>query len=858
MAFSAGKVSASLLVAALLASCGSSDSSTEDGNKGDVAVEINAETWPKLTAPVALDPAIEARITELMAKMSVADKVGQTMQGELRHLTPEDVRKYRIGSVLNGGGSQPYGKRIAELEDWLSLADAYYEASMDTSSGGLAIPILWGTDAVHGHNNLRGATIFPHNIGLGAARNPELIKEIGTATAREVRATGQEWSFAPTLAVVRDDRWGRTYESYSEDPEVVYSYGGAMVEGIQGAVGDEDFLSGQHVISSAKHFLGDGGTKGGVDQGDNVDSEADLRDIHNAGYVSALDAGVQTVMASFSGWKGRKMHGRKDLLTDVLKDQMGFNGFVVGDWNGHGQVVDCSNESCAASFNAGVDMFMVPEDWKKLYENTLAQVATGEISMARLDDAVRRILRVKLRAGLFEAGKPSSRPLAADHSIIGHPDHQAIARRAAAESLVLIKNNDGLLPLKAGSRILVAGDGADNIGKQTGGWTLSWQGTGNSNADFPNGNSIWQGIEDAVAAGGGQAVLSVDGSYDEKPDVAIIVYGEDPYAEFQGDREHLAYANDKNNEIELLKALKADGIPVVSVFISGRPMYATPEINASDAFVAAWLPGSEGAGVADVLIGDATGQARADFKGKLSFSWPKKADQGPLNHNDENYDPLFAYGYGLDYSSDVTVAVLPEFEVPQDTSTSVFFEDGQVVPYRLKVMAAPEWSDELANTGGELKVKDRIEVMLADRNVQEDSRRINFKGKAAASALIHIFDTLDLSRESNGDMLLGMSFRVDEPATDAVYMTIGCGEGCMGTLDVSEKLKSVPQGEWVDMSIALKCFVAAGADMTKINTPWRLTTKGSLRLTMNAVRLTAPPADLSCPPAVAGNGVLPN
>lgn len=840
------------LVLALTACSEVADRGSNVSDNDVTTTAIHPETWPKLDAAVSLDPAMEARITELMSRMTVADKVGQTIQGELRHLSPEDVRKYRIGSVLNGGGSQPYGKRIAELEDWLRLADEYYEASMDTSNGGIAIPILWGTDAVHGHNNLRGATVFPHNIGLGAARNPELIRKIGEATAREVRATGQEWSFAPTLAVVRDDRWGRTYESYSEDPEIVQSYGAAMVEGIQGATGSASFLTGPHVISSAKHFLGDGGTDGGVDQGNSSVSEEELRDIHNAGYVGALTAGVQTVMVSFSGWDGKKMHGRGDLITGVLKEQMGFNGFVVGDWNGHGQVAGCSNESCAQSINAGLDMFMVPEDWKKLYENTLAQVENGTIPLSRLDDAVRRILRVKMRAGLFEAGKPSSRHLAADTTMIGHPDHRAVARQAVAESLVLLKNNGGLLPVKANANVLVTGDGAHNIGKQSGGWTLSWQGTGNSNADFPNGNSIWEGIEEAVSAAGGQAILSEDGSYSEKPDVAIIVYGEDPYAEFQGDRDHLAYGNAKNNEVALLQSFKADGIPVVSVFLSGRPMYATPEINASDAFVAAWLPGSEGKGVADVLIGDADGNARADFRGKLSFSWPKKADQGPLNVKDAHYDPLFAYGYGLSYEEAGAVAVLEEFEPPQDVSASIFFENGPVAPYRLKVIAAPSWSDELAGNGGILKVQDRIQVHLADRNVQEDARRVHFTGKEAAAVYLHIFDTLDLSRESNGDMLMGMSIRIDEAPSEPVYMALGCGEGCNGTLDVSERISAAPVGEWVDLSVALKCFAAAGADMTKIDTPWRIATKGTFKFTMNAVRLTAPPADLNCPNAAPG------
>ncbi|MEX0299451.1 MAG: glycoside hydrolase family 3 C-terminal domain-containing protein, partial [Kordiimonas sp.] len=470
------------------------------------------------------------------------------------------------------------------------------------------------------------------------------------------------------------------------------------------------------------------------------------------------------------------------------------------------------------------------------------QVNDGIIPLARLDDAVRRILRVKMRAGLFDAGKPSTRPLAADVSIIGHPEHRAVARQAAAESLVLLKNNKGVLPINASGRVLVTGDGAHNIGKQTGGWTLSWQGTGNENEDFPNGNSIWEGIYEAVTDGGGIPVLSADGSYEVKPDVAVVVFGENPYAEFQGDRDHLAYGNDKNNEVELLKSYKAQGIPVVAVFISGRPMYATPEINAADAFVAAWLPGSEGKGVSDVIIGDSTGQPRSDFKGKLSFSWPKKADQGPLNVGDADYEPLFGYGYGLDYRTEHKMDVLQEFEPPRDISRSVFFENGPVAPYKLKVSAAPEWSDELVGNGGILKVRDRIQVTLTDRNVQEDSRRVSFSGKEMAAVYLHIFDQLDLSREANGDMQMGMSIRIDEAPSESVFMSVGDG-----TIDLSKELVEAGVGNWVDVTIPLKCFAEAGADTSSIDTPWLIATSGTFKFTLNSVQLVPPASGLDCP-----------
>jgi len=518
---------------------------------------VHPDRWPRLSSPVPPDPEIEMAIDGLLARMTVEEKVGQVIQGEIRHVTPADVKAYHLGSVLNGGGSHPGGERRTGPEDWLALADAYWQASMDASDGGAAIPIIWGIDAVHGHTNVTGATVFPHNIGLGAARDPELIRRIGEATAAEIAVTGLDWDFGPVVAVARDDRWGRTYESYSEDPEIVSAYAAEMVKGLQGVAGTPAFLDGRHVVATAKHFLGDGGTTGGKDQGDNPAGEDELRDVHGGGYFAAIEAGVQTIMASFSSWQGRKMHGNADLLTGVLKEWMGFDGFVVGDWNAHGQLEGCSNSSCAAAFNAGVDMFMAPEDWKALWENTLAQVRSGEITMERLDDAVRRILRVKMRAGLFERSKPSDRPLAGDLDSFGSADHRELARRAVRESLVLLKNNGGLLPLARDQRVLVAGDGADDIGKQCGGWTISWQGDDNSNADFPGATSIWDGIRAAVESGGGEAVLSVDGSFETKPDVAIVVFGEDPYAEFQGDRETLEYGYSRPDDVKLLRKLRA-------------------------------------------------------------------------------------------------------------------------------------------------------------------------------------------------------------------------------------------------------------------------------------------------------------
>jgi beta-glucosidase len=606
-----------------------------------------AASWGVASADQDND--IEAKVAALLARMTLEQKVGQMVQPDIRSVTPDDVRKHRLGSVLNGGGAFPGENKHASVADWVALADRFYDASMDTANGALAIPIIWGTDAVHGHNNVIGATLFPHNIGLGAANDPDLMERIGAATAREVAATGLDWTFAPTVAVVRDDRWGRTYESYSEDPQIVRTYADRIVRGLQGSRGSREFLDSSHVLATAKHFIGDGGTADGVDRGDTAVSEADLLRIHGAGYVAAIAAGVQTVMASYNSWNGLKVHGHQHLLTDVLKKQMGFDGIVVSDWDGVDEVQGCSKDKCAQAINAGIDMVMVPTDWRNFLTNTLDQVRKEKIPMARIDDAVTRILRVKYRAGLFERGRPSSRPLANKRELMGAPEHRDVARQAVRKSLVLLKNERGVLPLRRKSHVLVVGDGADNISKQSGGWTLTWQGTENSQADFPGATTILQGIARTVEAAGGKVSSSVDGLRQSRPDVAIVVFGEDPYAEWFGDLRSIDYRGAGGPELALLQQLRQASVPTACVFLTGRPLWIEPELTACDAFVVAWLPGSEGAGVADVLFRKANGKVNYDFAGKLSFSWPRTASQPKLNRNDPGYDPLFPYGFGLRY-----------------------------------------------------------------------------------------------------------------------------------------------------------------------------------------------------------------
>lgn len=806
--------------------------------------------WPKITSAVAQDPAMEQKIDALIARMTLEQKVGQLIQPELRYITPADIKKYHIGSLLNGGGSFPGENKHAAMEDWIALADSFYHASMDTSDGGSAIPIMWGTDAVHGHNNVIGATIFPHNIALGATRNPELVRQIAAVTAREVAVTGIDWNFAPTVAVARDDRWGRAYEAYAEDSAIVKAYGAAYVEGLQGKANSAEFMAPDKLIGTAKHFIADGGTTGGVDRGDAQMSEQELLDIHGAGYVSALESGVQTVMASFNSWHGEKMHGHKYLLTDVLKNQMGFDGLVVGDWNGHEFVAGCTKTNCPQVINAGVDIFMAPDaDWKTLYANTLQQAQSGEISKARVDDAVRRILRVKMRAGLFEKGVPSSRAFAGKQEIIGAPEHRAVARQAVRESLVLLKNNNNLLPLSRKFNVLVAGDGADNIGKQSGGWTISWQGTGNSNSEFPGGTSIYTGIADVVTAAGGSVVLNEAGDYwqtpgQQKPDVAIVVFGENPYAEMQGDVSDLAYRAPA--DIALLRRLKAAGIPVVSLFITGRPLWVNPELNASDAFVAIWQPGVEGGGVTDVIFSDASGKVNHDFKGKLSFSWPATPVQSPLNIGQANYEPLFAFGYGLTYADKKNIDELSEQGVsaPAAQNRLDIFNNRTLSPWQMTL------ADPVNNTTvltGSSATLGSVNVRAVDRHVQEDSVRIQWDGQAPARAGFYGQERTDLNEFARQGGALVVDIKVNTAPTAAVHLGMYCGQDCGAQIAFESLVRSAPLNEWKTVSVALSCLAQAGAKLDMVLAPFYLASEGVLDLSIYNLRVEKDvAADISC------------
>lgn len=771
---------------------------------------------PMLMLLLSCQSSVDKKADQILKQMSLESKVAQMIQAEIQSVTPEDIKKYKLGSILNGGGSFPGKKKDAALVEWVELANKYYLASMNVEPNQIAIPIIWGTDAVHGHNNVWGATIYPHNIGLGATRNPVLIEDIAEMTAKSVAATGMDWIFAPTVAVVRDDRWGRTYEGYSEDPDIVKAYASKMVEGIQKT----------GIIATAKHFVGDGGTKDGIDQGDNILDEDELLKIHSQGYISAINSKVMTVMASFNSWKGYKVHGNRYLLTELLKKKMGFEGFVIGDWNGHGQVEGCSNESCPQAINAGVDMIMVPNDWKKFYKNTLEQVRNGVIPTSRIDDAVKRILKVKIQAGLFEAKAPVKRPLASNDEVVYGKKSKELARQAVRESLVLLKNNKKVLPIKSSAKVLIAGSGAHNIGKQMGGWSLTWQGIENSNKSFPNAVSIYEGIAESLSDKKNIRFYENKEGFDA--DVAILVIGEKPYAEGQGDIKNLNYIEKYPNDLEFIKKLQKLNIPIVTVFLSGRPLWVNPLINRSESFVAAWLPGSEGDGIADVLIGDSSGKPRYDFKGKLTFSWPNQPTQFQLNYKDTQYKPLFKYGYGLNYQGHSQIDQLSEDITSIDNSEkelSIF--KGRVNPaYQLYADKQLVLIDGLQDTHNQVLIE------VEDKEIQADSFRVQNKKSNQVNLEFRSQNPKNFSQfEKIG--FLNMVVKVRENSTQYLGLKL-LGADAVNLYNMVDKST---YGSWSEVSIPVKCFNNNKINWKAAQNPVTFVLKGITNFSFNQISI---------------------
>ena len=569
---------------------------------------------------------VEKRAADLLARMTLDEKIGQMTQADSGSLKdPADVAKLLLGSVLSGGDSEPPD---VSPRGWLAIVEAYEKQALTTR---LRIPIIYGIDAVHGHGNVRGATLFPHNIGLGCTRNPKLVEEVGRVTAREIAATGIHWNFAPCIAVPQDERWGRTYEGFGETPELAVLLGPPALRGLQGP----DMSAPGRVLATAKHFVGDGGTRGGVDRGDTAGDEAALRALHLAGYVAAVKAGVGSIMVSFNSWNGQGMHGHRRLLTDVLRGELGFTGLLVSDWNGVDELPGERDENVEQAINAGIDMVMAPDTYREFIASLKKNVEAGRVPMSRIDDAVRRILIAKIRLGLFERpfGEPSLL------SEVGSAEHRAVARQAVRESQVLLVNRGNTLPLAPNlSRIAVAGKAADDIGLQSGGWTISWQGASGS---VTEGTTVLAAIRNAAP----RATVSHvrDGNVPRDAQVAVVVIGEQPYAEMKGDRADLTLDPE---DVAAVRNAKQAGVPVVVVLFSGRPLILEPILDHLDALIAAWLPGTEGDGIADVLFGT------YNPTGKLSVTWPRSMTQIPINVGPKGEKPrgaLFDYGFGLSY-----------------------------------------------------------------------------------------------------------------------------------------------------------------------------------------------------------------
>ncbi|NJP45102.1 beta-glucosidase [Streptomyces sp. PRB2-1] len=593
------------------------------------------------------DPSLPVaqRVDDLLSRMSLDEKIGQMTQVDRTALTsaPNDLATYRIGSVLSGGGSAPSPNNAGS---WADMYDNFQRTALSTP---LAIPMVYGIDAVHGDNNVYGATIFPHDIGLGATRDPALVQKIGRATAEEVSGTGIDWDFAPCLCVARNDRWGRTYESFGETPDLPTQMT-TEITGLQG----ETLGGPASVLATAKHYIGDGGTDGGVNEGNATLSEADLRAIHLPPFKAAVDRGVGAVMVSYSSWNGVKDHSNHYLLTDLLKGELGFSGFVVSDWAGIDQIdgrQGFTAAEVATAVNAGIDMVMVPTDYKSFIADLKSDVSSGTVTTARIDDANRRILTKKFQLGLFE------HPLT-DRSYtatVGSADHRAIARQAVRESQVLLKNDGNVLPLSKSAKIFVAGKSADDIGNQSGGWTISWQG---ASGNTTPGTSILQGIRSAVANSSQVTYSKTGDGISSSYDVAVAVIGETPYAEGQGDRTGSMGLD--QTDLGVLAKLKASGVPVVTVLVSGRPLDIAAQLPDWKALLAAWLPGTEGNGVSDVLFGDYAPT------GKLPVSWMQSVSQEPINDGDGK-TPLFAYGYGLTYGGTTPPTSPPPTTPPPTT-----------------------------------------------------------------------------------------------------------------------------------------------------------------------------------------------
>ncbi|WP_433010722.1 glycoside hydrolase family 3 N-terminal domain-containing protein [Kribbella sp. CA-294648] len=666
-------------------------------------VVINAHDLPYLNSKLP----VKLRVKDLLARMTLAEKVGQMTQAERNALrSKSDIATYALGSLLSGGGSVPTPNTPA---GWAAMIDSF---QLNAQATRLQVPLIYGVDAVHGHNNVIGATILPHNIGMGATHDPDLSRRTGEVTATEVRATGVPWDFAPCVCVVRDDRWGRAYEGFSEDPALVKLMA-SVVTGMQGKADGSQLAQSNHVLASAKHYVGDGGTTYGssttgsykIDQGVTEVTRQQLEDIHLAPFKTTVDLGVGTVMPSYSSVDiigddqgPLKMHGHAELINGVLKNRMGFKGFVISDWQAIDQLPGDYPSDIRTSINAGLDMIMVPTNYQGFTQGLTDEVTAGRVPQARVDDAVSRILTEKFKLGLFE--RPYADP--SKLTSVGSAAHRAVGREAAAKSQVLLKNDGNLLPLAPTAKIYVAGSNANDLGNQMGGWSITWQG---ASGNTTTGTTILDGIKQVAPT----ATFSQDASAPvEGHDVGVVVVGEKPYAEGIGD------VGNNGHTLGLNAADKAAVDKVCAVMkcvvlvVSGRPQVIADQLGKINALVASWLPGTEGAGVADVLFG------KKPFTGRLPVTWAKSVEQQPINVGDAAYDPQYPFGWGLTSQAaarqqllDAKNALLRKGLLDPNVLASVIYLD---LALRVKDWSGPQATSALTALGQAGKYLQRSKV----------------------------------------------------------------------------------------------------------------------------------------------------
>ena len=827
--------------------------------------------WPALRSEIATDPGIESAARSILEQMTLDEKVGQMIQPDLVELTAEDVRDFRIGSALNGAGRWPGNERRASASDWASTVDTFWQASEEAyRDRPFRIPFMWASDAVHGHNNVHGATIFPHNIGLGATRDTDLIRRIGAATAREIAATGIDWTFAPTVTVPRDRRWGRHYEGYSEDPEVVYAYAREMVKGLQG---DADRLkSDTQVLACVKHWVGDGGTFEGEDRGIARCSEDELRNVHAVGFFSGIQAGAQSVMVSYSGWHGdghqeTRLHGSAYLLTEVLKERMAFDGIVIGDWDAHPYVDGCSEGDAGAVVAAGVDILMIStrEKWQSIYRALVEQVRSGNLPMSRIDDAVLRILRVKMRAGLWEKARPSERTLAGDQSVLGCPEHRELAREAVRKSLVLLKNDGGVLPLSRSARVLLVGSAADAVQKQAGGYTVTWQGDDVTLDDFPGGSTLATAVGALVGSGHCTVDPYLEHADPNEYDAVLVAVGEDPYAEMFGairpwrSLEYAALKPAYARDLQTLRRVReaAPGAKVVTVMFSGRPLYTTEEINLSDAFVAAWLPGPQAEGITDLLFAAAPGGPVHDFEGRLAFDWPRsKRAMNPSRVPPHlpadgsvgvgvGEEPLFAFGYGLTLRGDgdrADLGALPldpadgELQAPPAIGPVTELWPAADRPYAFHSSATAN-GPQLIPLTGPLKAP-FIEAEPIDRLGPADALSLTFHDRRTfVYAHAEEGGAVDFSGYLDRGGRLELQIRVVRPPAGPFHLTCHDNYPHDPSLDIGDRLRALPVEEWTPFSLPLSELAAIGVEFDHVDVPFMIWTEGPAQIDISAVRL---------------------